>query len=127
MNQNKNYIIGGIFLFLAVALGAFGAHGLKEVLTEKTLQTYKTGIQYQFYHGFGILILSIISQQFKIDLKKSINLFSIGIILFSFNCYLYAITQIKTIAMIIPIGGVFFILGWLFFIKSMIKIEEKNA
>ncbi|RLA64831.1 MAG: DUF423 domain-containing protein [Epsilonproteobacteria bacterium] len=103
---------GSIFLFLAVGLGAFGAHGLEKMLTAKLLATYKTGVTYQFYHGFALLLIGILQLQLKIDLSKIAYFFLAGIILFSFNCYLYSMTQIKILAMIIPFGGVSFLLGW---------------
>ena len=106
---------GSGFLLLAVILGAFGAHGLKDQVTGKFLETYKTGIDYQYYHGFGILILGLLQQSFEnIQLKKSFLAFSLGIFLFSFNCYLYAILKVKLFAMIVPLGGLAFIMGWCF-------------
>ena len=112
-NKAKNYIFWGvIFLFLAVGLGAFGAHGLEKMLTVKALATYKTGVTYQFYHGFGLMLVGILQLQLGLDLSKSAYLFFAGIILFCFNCYLYSITQVKVLAMIIPLGGTCFLLGW---------------
>lgn len=127
MNQNtkKYFLAGGSFLLLAVILGAFGAHGLKKILDTTALETYKTGVTYQFYHGFGLLFLGLISSITNLELKKSFYAFIFGIFLFSFNCYLYSVTQIKVIALIIPIGGVLFILGWLNFIIQVLKSEKK--
>lgn len=111
----KHFIIlGAFFLFLAVALGAFGAHGLQKALDPKNLATFKTGVSYHFYHGFGLLLVGIIQKQFDdLNLEKVALCFTMGILFFSFNCYLYAISNIKTFAMIVPLGGVLFILGWL--------------
>ena len=116
--------LGGITLFLAVLLGAFGAHGLKEILDIKAMSTFKTGVTYQFYHGLGLLALGLTSKVLDIRLEKSAFLFILGICLFSFNCYLYAFTQIKVIAMIIPLGGLSFIFGWIFFIIAVSKSEK---
>lgn len=115
LNQNaKKYLLfGSIFMTIAVAFGAFGAHGLKEMIPEKALQTYHTGITYQFYHAIGLLILGIIQQiDSKTNYEKVFRFMVGGILLFSFNCYVYAITGIKTMALIVPIGGIFFILAW---------------
>ena len=121
---NKNILMtGSFFLFIAVLLGAFGAHGLKNILEAQALDTFKTGVTYQFYHGFGLILLAIISKTYGIDVKKSALLFIIGIFLFSGNCYLYSITQIKTIALIIPAGGLSFITGWL---RLTINISKKR-
>jgi uncharacterized membrane protein YgdD (TMEM256/DUF423 family) len=106
-------ILGSFFLMLAVALGAFGAHALKEILSEKGMETFKTGVQYHYYHGLGLLILGILQKIYTdLNFEKPALAFTMGILLFSFNCYLYAITSIKAFAMIIPIGGIFFLLGW---------------
>lgn len=122
-DQKKMFLIGGISLLLAVLLGAFGAHGLEKTLTEKAIKTYQTGVTYQFYHGFGILIMAIIAGQLSLNLYKTQLAFMLGILLFSFNCYLYAVTGIKTFALIVPVGGVAFIIGWLLFV---IKMYERN-
>lgn len=124
MNTKKILLLGSISLFLAVLLGAFGAHGLKNILEAKQMVTFKTGVTYQFYHGIGLLILAVCSKTFQVNLNRSAILFVAGTLLFSFNCYLYALTQIKTIAMIIPLGGLSFIIGWLLFVITIIKKQD---
>jgi uncharacterized membrane protein YgdD (TMEM256/DUF423 family) len=64
MTSKKILIAGSTFLFLAVLLGAFGAHGLKKILDVQALETFRTGVTYQFYHGFGLICLALISQVF---------------------------------------------------------------
>lgn len=100
-------------LILAVGFGAFGAHGLEKKVTENALKVYETGVRYHFYHGFGLFILGIL-QSIKptLQLKLPAIFIMIGILLFSFNCYLYAVTGIKTFALIVPIGGTSFIAAW---------------
>lgn len=123
-SKSKNILmIGGLFILTAVMLGAFGAHGLKKILDPQALETFKTGVTYQYYHGFGLLFMAVVTTIYKVDLSKTVLAFIFGIFLFSFNCYIYSISQIKTIAMIIPLGGVLFILGWLFFIIKIYKTE----
>lgn len=124
LKLKNQFIIAGVILLTAVMLGAFGAHGLKSIVSAKALVTYKTGITYQFYHGFALLLLATLSKVLVIDFSKSYLAFLAGIILFSFNCYLYALTSIKTIAMIIPMGGVLFMIGWLIFIYKIAKAEK---
>ena len=111
----KNILIGASFtLALAVMIGAFGAHGLKNIATPAAMNTYQTGVTYHFYHAFGIFMLGGLAQIYpKIDFKNIVLFFALGIFLFSFNCYLYAITMKKVFAMIVPFGGVSFIVGWL--------------
>ncbi|MBD66557.1 MAG: hypothetical protein CME62_15200 [Halobacteriovoraceae bacterium] len=105
-------ILASVALGLAVLIGAFGAHGLEKIASAKALKTFQTGVQYHYYHGFALFILAIIAGVYKIDVQKPALLFLLGIFLFSFNCYLYAMTQVKTFAMIVPFGGVSFVAGW---------------
>lgn len=121
----RSLLLGSIFIFLAIALGAFGAHGLKNILSEKLLMTFHTGVKYQLYHGIGLILLAITSKVFSIKINITSNLFVIGILLFSVNCYIYSITQIKTFAMIIPLGGLCFLLGWGVYIISIYKLNKK--
>jgi uncharacterized membrane protein YgdD (TMEM256/DUF423 family) len=105
--------IGFGFLGLAVLLGAFGAHGLKNFVTPEKLVTFETGIRYHFYHAFGVVLLGIIQHIFPtLKVKTSLILFYLGILLFSFNCYIYVLTGMKIFAMIVPLGGTSFMLGW---------------
>ncbi len=122
MNYKKNYLLGSTLLALAVMLGAFGAHGLKKIVSAELIQTYQTGITYHYYHAFGLLFLGVISQlNPQLNVKKTMMAFVFGILFFSFNCYLYVVTQVKTFAMIVPLGGVAFILGWLLLAKEIYK------
>lgn len=99
-------------LAMGVMIGAFGAHGLEGKITEKALATYQTGVTYHFYHALGLLCLSHFHLATRAS-KWGSALLILGILLFSFNCYLYAFTGIKTFAMIVPLGGLSFILGWI--------------
>ncbi|MDP3180280.1 MAG: DUF423 domain-containing protein [Bacteroidota bacterium] len=99
---------------LAVLLGAFGAHALKKVLSPDMLAVYKTGIEYQFYHSLGLLLIGLIG--FQIDskwLRWSGILLIAGIILFSGSLYALSISGIKVLGAITPIGGLSFVAGWI--------------
>jgi len=98
---------------LAVLLGAFGAHALKNMISAEMLEVYKTGVQYHFYHTFALLFVGLIGyfQQSK-TLKWSGWLFSAGIFLFSGSLYLLAVTGLKIIGIITPFGGLCFVAGW---------------
>jgi uncharacterized membrane protein YgdD (TMEM256/DUF423 family) len=124
MNKEiKNILVLSSFLLmLAVLLGAFGAHGLEKSLNAKSLKTFEVGVRYQFYHGLALLLVATLHTRLvQIKPKWTYRLFIIGILLFSFNCYLYAVTQIKVFAYIVPLGGVSFILGWLFLFLTLRK------
>jgi len=106
--------VAAISGFLAVALGAFGAHGLKSIITPEMLEVYKTGVQYQFYHTFALLAVGILMNfnQSK-ALKWSATLFMIGIVLFSGSLYVLAISDIKALGIITPFGGITWIAAWI--------------
>lgn len=118
MNNKLLIIISGIMGFTAVALGAFGAHGLKSILNEQLLETYKTGVLYHLIHSVVLLAIALAGKEKFI---KSFWFFFAGIILFSFSLYVYSISQITMFAMITPIGGVSLLIGWLFIIIEGIK------
>jgi uncharacterized membrane protein YgdD (TMEM256/DUF423 family) len=122
----KNYwiVTGGVSGFLAVALGAFGAHGLKDTLTPEMMEIFKTGVFYHLIHSVVILVIGLTGNK---KFFSSALMFSTGIILFSFSLYLYSLTSIKTFAMITPIGGVSFLTGWLMVIFAGISISKKKT
>jgi len=111
-----------VLLALAVAIGAFGAHGLKAHLSTEMLQTYKTGVEYHFYHALGLLLIGILSISFPSSLLNwSAILLAIGIILFSGSLYVLAITGIKWLGAITPFGGLSFIAGWVLLFVAVLK------
>ena len=126
--MNKRIIIiASVFGILAVILGAFGAHALKARLTTSELQVWKTAVDYQFYHTFALLFLSTFSRFNCRGIKLASWFFSLGIILFSGSLYLISakeilnISQISVIGLITPIGGLFFIMGWISLLIAIIK------
>ncbi|MEE4286992.1 MAG: DUF423 domain-containing protein [Mariniphaga sp.] len=111
-----------ILLALAVALGAFGAHGLKSQLSTDMLQTFKTGVDYHFYHALGLLLIGILAVSFPSDLIKwSAILLTAGIVLFSGSLYALAISGIKWLGAITPLGGISFIAGWVLLFLAVWK------
>lgn len=124
----RSLVLGTLLLALAVLIGAFGAHGLKSMVTEERLATFETGVRYHFYHGFGIILVGILQHQFQ-NLKFSVPLYSflVGTLLFSFNCYLYVLTGVKVFAMIVPVGGLLFVLGWVMAMKELLKLGNPKA
>ena len=112
----KNYLlIAAVSGFLAVALGAFGAHGLRDKLTADMLAVYHTGVQYHFYHTLALLLVAVLlllSPQ-SAWLKWSGNLFALGILVFSGSLYVLAISGVRWLGAITPLGGVAFLAGWI--------------
>ena len=132
MNFKKLLLICSIFGALAVVLGAFGAHGLKSVLPIDKLATFKTGVTYHFYHSITLLFVAILLKLSPLKwIKWSAICFILGIILFSGSLYLLATREViglvnyKWLGPITPIGGVFFILGWLFLGMGGLKYNDK--
>jgi len=129
--MNRFLAIGALFGLLAVIIGAFGAHGLENNLSEHALSRYHTGVQYQFYHVIPLLVLGIISSQLNSSSANTPRLitlsgisFIVGIFLFSGSLYLYALTGITKFGMVTPIGGLAFILGWVFLIIYAVKAKD---
>ena len=103
---------------LGVALGAFGAHGLKQILSPQLLETYKTGILYHLIHSVVLLALALNS---RYNLSSPFYIIFAGTILFSFSLYIYVLSGTTFFAMITPIGGICLIVGWLSIVFSLLK------
>lgn len=117
--MNKTIFFTGVsFGVLAVVLGAFGAHGLENLLSSDAIATFKTGVTYQMYHALLLLILGSV-KSIPEEEKKLVYYFIVsGIVFFSFSIYLLATNSLtgfdfRTIGFITPIGGLLLILGWL--------------
>jgi uncharacterized membrane protein YgdD (TMEM256/DUF423 family) len=114
--MNKKLTITAILGFLAVVLGAFGAHTLKSKIGVEQLKVFETGVKYQMYHVLVLLFVNLYSGFSEKIKNRASFFFFTGIILFSGSLYLLS-TQIvssKMIGPITPVGGIFFIIGWLF-------------
>ncbi|PKR77183.1 DUF423 domain-containing protein [Halalkalibacillus sediminis] len=116
-------LIGAINGFIAVALGAFGAHGLESRLSEKMLQTWEKAVQYQMFHTMAIFIAAVLLMRSEISSFSTAGwVFLIGIVLFSGSLYIYSVTGIKALAMITPVGGLAFLIGWIILGYAVTKI-----
>ncbi len=111
INQKKWILIAGFFGFTGVTIGAFGAHLLSDKIPENLYDVYKTGVLYHLIHSVTILAIGLSSYK---DFNISAIFFSVGIILFSFSLYIYSLTDNLFFAMITPIGGICFLIGWIF-------------
>lgn len=107
----KLFALASVLAFLAIAIGAFGAHGLKNKIEPNMLAVFEVGVRYHFYHAIAIFIVALAVQNWNISPLPA-YLFFAGIIIFSGSLYLLALTNIKWLGAITPIGGVLFLLGW---------------
>ena len=106
---------GALRAALSVALGAFAAHALKSHMPPEILAVFQTGVQYQFYHSLGLILVGIVAQRYQgsILLSAAGLLMAVGILLFSGSLYTLSTTGIRSLGIITPIGGVAFIGAWL--------------
>lgn len=120
----KSLVLGAALLALGVLIGAFGAHGLKNIVEPEKLVTFETGVRYHFYHALGLVLIALLQQTFQ-TMKLGITFYSffVGILLFSFNCYFYVLTDIKAFAMIVPLGGLMFVVGWTALTVKALKLR----
>jgi uncharacterized membrane protein YgdD (TMEM256/DUF423 family) len=127
--MHKGYFsAAALMAALAVALGAFGAHGLKKIVPPETVATFQTGVQYQMYHALALLIAAVIFDKLPPKfMNRAAICFITGIILFSGSLYLLTVFKatdtvgLKGIGALTPVGGLFFIAGWLFLVFSAVK------
>ena len=119
---NVFIISGVVFAFLSIALGAFGAHALKNHLNEYSRMVYEKAILYQMFHSIGLILVALIDKSYHLDLFYSGWMFIVGIILFSGSLYILAIYQIKWVGMITPIGGIMFLIGWMLIFVKLIRL-----
>lgn len=115
--------IGSIAMALAVILGAFGAHALRGKLAEDLFDVFQTGVTYHFYHATGILIIGILAS-FLPDtwyLRWSGWLMTAGIIIFSGSLYLLSLSDVRWLGAITPVGGLCFIIAWIFLTIAVLK------
>lgn len=99
---------------LAVILGAFGAHGLRGKLDDHALGIYETAVQYHFYHSLALLAVGLLalSQPHTALLRSAGWLFCLGILIFSGSLYVLAVSGVKWLGAVTPLGGLAFIAGW---------------
>ncbi|TXD48199.1 DUF423 domain-containing protein [Polaribacter sp. IC073] len=119
----KNLIITSFLGMLAIILGAFGAHALKDSLSIAELLSYETGVRYQMYHVIVLLFVNMYNG-FSSAQKNTISwLFFSGIFCFSGSIYAIQLTEItaKSIWFITPLGGLLLVIGWLFMTLSFLK------
>jgi len=116
--------MGAVGLALAVMLGAFGAHGLRGRLDEYSMGVYERAVFYQFIHSLGLLVTPLLSRSGMVS-ESSANqvcwLLAVGILIFSGSLYVLAVTGVRTLGAITPIGGVSFIGAWLLLAYALFR------
>lgn len=130
--MHKEFLIWASILgALAVALGAFGAHGLKQLVPPETISSFETGVRYQFYHVFALFITAVLYEKYPANwLRYAGYCFLWGILLFSGSLYLLtafkatAIVGLKGIGLITPAGGLLFIIGWCCILLGLLRAKK---
>ncbi|MGK0256064.1 MAG: uncharacterized membrane protein YgdD (TMEM256/DUF423 family) [Arcobacteraceae bacterium] len=131
INQNtKSFmIIASFMMAITIAIGAFGAHGLKPYLDEYSSGIYQKAVSYQFYNTLGLFFISFVSYLLPTSTKiiKSFYFVLSGTLIFSFSLYILALSKILWLGAITPIGGAFMIIGWILCGYCIIKEIEIDA
>lgn len=104
---------GSVLMFLAVGIGAFGAHGLKNILSPEMKEVYETAVRYQVYHSLALFVVAWMSSKMP---SRAVSIsgwcFLIGILLFSGSLYALSLSGIRRLGIITPLGGLAFLVGW---------------
>ena len=131
--MNRTSVIAGIvFIVIAIILGAFGAHALKEKLEIAQLNSFEVGVRYQIYHGLALLALGLAANQLSFSLKVFNRMIIIGTLAFSLSIYLLAIKDliginVSFLGPITPIGGSVLIIAWIILLIKIIRTNPKKA
>ncbi len=115
-------LTGSFFCMLSVMLGAFAAHGLKSRLTEYSLGVFKTAAEYQMVHGLALIAVAILIK-WGINLTVAGGFFIAGTLLFSGSLYLLALSGMKWLGSITPLGGLCFIIGWVVILVQVARFK----
>ncbi|MGG0178129.1 DUF423 domain-containing protein [Gottfriedia acidiceleris] len=117
------FLLGSIFAFLSIALGAFGAHGLEGKISERSLEIWQKAVQYQMFQTGGLFIIAFLIDKFgsTTQLMWAGWLSVIGIILFSGSLYILSVSGIKILGAITPLGGLAFLVAWILVGISVMK------
>jgi len=121
-------VVGALSGAVAVSLGAFGAHGLKQIVSAADVAVFQTGVQYQMYHTLALMLLAIVYERLPSKwITTSAYLFACGVLFFSGSLYLITALKAKgvivpsLVGLITPVGGLCFIMGWLCFLIGVLR------
>ena len=105
--------LGALFGLLGVAGGAFGAHALKAILSPDLLQAFEVGVRYQLYHALALLAVGLVGRRARLrQFEWAARAFVLGMLLFSGSLYGLALSGVRWIGVLTPLGGVAFLVGW---------------
>jgi uncharacterized membrane protein YgdD (TMEM256/DUF423 family) len=105
--------LASMYGFLAVMLGAFGAHALKERLSPDLLAIWRTAVEYHFYHALALLAVGLLARQLQAGLLTVAGAcFALGVLVFSGSLYALALSGVRVLGAITPLGGLLFLVGW---------------
>lgn len=122
MNERSLVVVGALNMFIAVGAGAFGAHGLKKILSDDMLAIWHTAVTYQVMHALSMIAIALLLPKFgHAALNWAGNLMLVGIVFFSGSLYLLALTGTRILGAITPIGGACFLVAWLLVAWAAIK------
>ncbi|MBK1873090.1 MULTISPECIES: DUF423 domain-containing protein [unclassified Marinobacter] len=113
-------MIGSFFALTAVMAGAFGAHGLRNLVSERSLEVFQTAVTYQMYHAIALVLVALLAG-FGLSrrwLGLAAGFFVAGILLFSGSLYTLVLTEIRWIGPVTPMGGVCFMIGWILLLTA---------
>ena len=117
-------VTGSVSAASCIVLGAFAAHGLKQQLGAESLAAFQTGVQYQFYHSLGLILVGVLMLQLQVTtgfIKYAGLAMLAGIVLFSGSLYLLSVGAWKWLGPVTPVGGFAFIVGWLLLALGVVK------
>lgn len=118
--------LGASLALVGVALGAFGAHGLRGKVAPELLTVYQTGVQYHQFHALGVLLVGLLADR-GLRAKAVPGLFLAGIVLFSGSLYLMALTGLRWLGAITPLGGICFLTGWAWLAVAAFRAEKERG
>ncbi len=121
---NRILIVGALMAMIGVAAGAFGAHGLRPILSEKMMAVFETAVRYQLVHALAMLIagLSALVLNHRAFVRAGWSFF-LGILIFSGSLFIMSVTDIRKLGMLTPLGGLAFLIGWGFLAWGFWKIR----
>jgi uncharacterized membrane protein YgdD (TMEM256/DUF423 family) len=124
-------IIGSILFCFAIILGAFGAHGLKEIISEQKLNSFEVGLRYQMFQSLAIIVLALNSKLFSFRLTNILWIMTAGVLLFSGSIYCLSLSELSGISFkflgpVTPLGGTLLVSGWCIFIFKLIKSQPST-
>jgi len=127
-NTKTFMVIASFMMALTIAIGAFGAHGLKPYLDQYSTDIYQKAVSYQFYNTLGLFFISFVSYLLPLSTKitKAFYFILIGTLIFSFSLYILALSKIMWLGAITPVGGTFMIIGWVLCGYSIMKELKIN-